>query len=112
MQRERHWNACVNRLYYACFYAVTALLATEEMSSGKHSGVKSLFNRYWISTNKISKEHGRLYNYLFESRQEGDYIDFVSLDRDTVEPWIPQVIDFINTITKLIEETFQKGEEE
>jgi len=28
MQREEHWNACINRLYYACFYAVTALLLT------------------------------------------------------------------------------------
>ncbi len=37
MQRERHWNACVNRLYYACFYAVTALLAMQGVSSGKHT---------------------------------------------------------------------------
>ena len=26
MQREKHWNTCANRLYYACFYAVSALL--------------------------------------------------------------------------------------
>ncbi len=23
MKREKHWNTCANRLYYACFYAVT-----------------------------------------------------------------------------------------
>jgi len=109
MQRERHWNACVNRLYYACFYAVTALLATKEIFSGKHSGVKSFFNRYWIKTNKISKEHGQLYNSLFENRQEGDYIDFVFFDKDSVEAWIPQVVDFIDTVTRLIEEEAQKG---
>ena len=38
------WNPCVNRLYYACFYAVSALLAQQELSSSKHSGVRSLFN--------------------------------------------------------------------
>lgn len=27
---SERWNACVNRLYYACFYAVTALLLKED----------------------------------------------------------------------------------
>jgi uncharacterized protein (UPF0332 family) len=44
MKREEHWNACMNRLYYACFYSVTALLAKNELESNKHSGVKSLFS--------------------------------------------------------------------
>ncbi|CAK8725621.1 hypothetical protein KKHLCK_17195 [Candidatus Electrothrix laxa] len=45
MQREKHWNTCANRLYYACFYAVSALLQQHDFSSGKHSGVKAFFNR-------------------------------------------------------------------
>ena len=27
------WNACVNRLYYSCFYAVSALLVRDGLSS-------------------------------------------------------------------------------
>ena len=38
------WNACVNRLYYACFYAVSALLVGDGLSSSKHAGVRSLFH--------------------------------------------------------------------
>jgi len=26
------WNACVNRLYYACFYSVSALLVKDNLS--------------------------------------------------------------------------------
>jgi uncharacterized protein (UPF0332 family) len=26
LAQNQRWNACVNRLYYACFYAVMALL--------------------------------------------------------------------------------------
>jgi uncharacterized protein (UPF0332 family) len=110
MQRERHWNACINRLYYACFYAVTALLALQGLETGKHSGVKSLFNHHWIKPNKISKQYGRLYNTLFESRQEGDYIDFVFFDEEAVEPLIPQVSDFIDSINCLIEQAIHQGE--
>ena len=40
-----HWNGCVNRLYYACFYAVTALLLRKGLGSSKHSGTLGLFNR-------------------------------------------------------------------
>jgi uncharacterized protein (UPF0332 family) len=27
------WNACVNRFYYSCFYAVSALLVRDGLSS-------------------------------------------------------------------------------
>lgn len=101
MKREEHWNACMNRLYYACFYSVTALLAKNELESNKHSGVKSLFNQYFIKTGKISREHGSLYNHLFENRQEGDYVDFVIFKADLVEPLIPQVEDFIKAVSDL-----------
>jgi uncharacterized protein (UPF0332 family) len=38
MKQEAHWNTCANRLYYACFYAVTALLAKEDLVAAE--GVK------------------------------------------------------------------------
>ena len=102
MAKENHWNACVNRLYYACFYSVSALLAKNGMSSSKHTGIKSLFNQHWIKTGKIMKSYGRLYNNLFENRQEGDYIDFVVFKKQSVEHLIPEVKDFINALEKLI----------
>ena len=71
------WNACVNRLYYACFYVISALLVRRGLSSSKHAGVRSLFNKQYVKTGKIPKDLARIYNDLFERRQEGDYIDFV-----------------------------------
>lgn len=44
------WNPCMNRLYYACFYAVSALLIQDGLSSSKHMGVRSFFNRYYVKT--------------------------------------------------------------
>jgi len=46
-------------------------------------------------------EKGKLYNQLFEARQEGDYVDFVSFDHNLVEPWIPKVKGFIDDIKHL-----------
>jgi len=38
-------NTSVNRLYYACFYAVSALLLAKGYASPKHSGVRALFHQ-------------------------------------------------------------------
>ena len=105
MQREGHWNSCANRLYYACYYAVTALLATKGQASSKHTGIKALFNQHFIKTGLVPKENGRLYNRLFDARKEGDYVDFVVFERDDVEPWIPQVKDFIEIISQFANES-------
>jgi uncharacterized protein (UPF0332 family) len=104
MRTGGHWNACANRLYYACFYAVSALLVKYGLSSSKHSGIKSLFNQYIIKKKILDKNKGKLYNQLFEARQEGDYVDFVSFDRDLVEPWVPKVKEFIDDIKHLPED--------
>ncbi len=102
MKREKHWNTCANRLYYACFYAVLALLEKDQLGSSKHSGIKSLFNRHFIKTEKNDKKYGKLYNNLFEARQEGDYVDFVYFDADAVEPWFPEVKNFIEVVFRLV----------
>jgi uncharacterized protein (UPF0332 family) len=102
-----HWNACVNRLYYACFYAVSALLSKHELSSSKHSGVRSYFNKHFVKTGIVSKETAMIYNSLFERRQEGDYEVFVSFKEADVKPWLKETEDFVNVITKLVEKELQ-----
>jgi len=101
------WNPCVNRLYYACFYAVSALLVQEGLSSSKHTGLRSLFNRHFVKTNKVPKEKARIFNDLFERRQEGDYMDFVSFEESQVLKWLPEAETFVENIAVLIE----KGKE-
>jgi uncharacterized protein (UPF0332 family) len=97
------WNACVNRLYYACFYVVSALLVRHGLSSSKHTGVRSLFNQQYVKTGKISKDLARIYNDLFERRQEGDYLDFVTFQESQVLPLISKAEQLIEHITILIE---------
>lgn len=87
MQREGHWHACANRLYYA---------------AAKHSGLKAMFNQHYVKPGLVTKENGRLYNRLFDVRQEGDYIDFVTLDAETVEPLVKETAEFIDTLKTLI----------
>lgn len=97
-----HWNGCVNRLYYACFYAVSALLSKEDLSSSKHSGVRSIFNRKFVKTGIISKETAVIYNSLFERRQESDYEVFFVFKETDVKPWLEDVEEFVDSVIKAI----------
>jgi uncharacterized protein (UPF0332 family) len=104
LANSKHWNACVNRLYYGCFYAVSALLILHHMKSSKHSGVRSFFNLHFVKTGIVSIESAQIYNDLFERRQEGDYEDFFVFTETEVMPWIEDAVSFIDNLKTLIEE--------
>jgi len=102
MLANQHLNAAVNRLYYACFYAVSALLLTEGKSSSKHSGVRALFDRGWVKTGRMSQEMGRLYRRLFAQRQRGDYDDLTVFSQADVKTWLIEAREFVAEISDFI----------
>ena len=92
--------SAVNRVYYACFYAVSALLHTAGVASSKHGGVISLFERHWVKTGLIPVEMGRFYRSLFKRRQRGDYDDLVTFERPEVQEMLAQAEEFVKTISE------------
>lgn len=104
LAKNKMWNACVNRLYYSCFYCASALLLTQHTNSKTHSGVHTQFNLHFVKTGKIIKEHGNLFTDLVNMRTKGDYGDMFDYDKEKVKPLIPKVKKFIHDIEKLIKE--------
>jgi len=98
---NQSWNSCINRLYYTCYYAVSALLLKNDIAAQTHSGLKTQFNLHFIKTGLISKDFGRLYSDLMDWRQKGDYGDMYDFNRDSVEPLLIPVEDFLNQVVQL-----------
>jgi len=92
----------VNRLYYSCFYSVTALLLSKGFEAKTHNGVKTLFFKEFIATGKMDKEFGNLYSDLNAWRSEGDYADFIDYNAQTIVPVIDKVEAFLKLIGNLI----------
>ena len=92
----------VNRLYYALFYEVSALLLTKELSSSKHSGAKALFHEHFVKPGKVSKDMGKFYSRMFEFRQESDYEDFAEFEEDEVKEWLEKANNFIDEVEEVI----------
>ena len=103
-----HVRTAVNRVYYACFYAVSALLLAEEHSSPKHSGIRALFDQHWIAPGRLPKNMGRFYRQLLDSRQKGDYADLVTFDRAEVSAWVEEAEKFVGQVARSAESLLQE----
>ena len=99
---QGYGNTFVNRLYYACFYAVSALLLTKGLSSAKHSGVRSLFHQNFVKSGLIETELGQFYDMLFDNRQKGDYADLVRFDPNEVSYWHEEAQEFVQTVENIV----------
>lgn len=94
-------DSTVNRIYYAVFYAVNALLITQGLYASKHSGIRAIFNREIVNKGLIEKQWGEFFADMFDRRQKGDYKDFVKFEKQDVEEWLKKAEEFINKIDKL-----------
>ena len=102
LSERGHYNAAVNRLYYACFYAVQALLLKHHIAATTHAGVKSMLGLHFVSKGVISIEHGKTFNTLFEKRHSSDYEAFAYCDKTLVDDLTPLAEAFISQIKELL----------
>ena len=89
-------------LYYACFYAVTALLHNSEFDSKTHSGVKRMFELHFIKPGSIDEDIGKFYSNLFRMRQKSDYEDEVEYEKEDVLELIQPAKDLITSIEEFL----------
>jgi uncharacterized protein len=98
-----HVNTFINRLYYACFYAVSALLLTKGLSSPKHSGVRSLFHQNFVKSGIMGIESGQFFDKLFDNRQKADYSDLLRINVNEVYHWYDETKEFVAKIENILQ---------
>lgn len=102
MAKGGYYNAAINRLYYACYYAAAALLLKNDIPAQTHHGVRSMLGLHFTSKGKLSSESNRTFSTLFEKRHSSDYDDFVYCDHDMVNELYPKAVAFIKEINVLL----------
>lgn len=90
-----------NRLYYAAYYAVSALLIAHEIPVHKHEGCIQQFGLHFVQKGIFSREAGRFFNNLFQMRLTGDYGDRFDLTEGDVIPKMQPTEDFVIKVTQL-----------
>ncbi|MCK4921066.1 MAG: HEPN domain-containing protein [Bacteroidales bacterium] len=99
---NKFWNTAVNRMYYACFYAVGALLIKHKVTTSSHSGTRQKFGQLFVKTGKVDRSLAKHYSNIFEKRHKGDYNDFYDYDEETTLHLLPLSQLFIEKNEELV----------
>jgi len=97
-----YYNTAVNRMYYACYYAASALLITNGIVTKTHDGVLQMLSLHFIKTGILPVEYGKIYRNLFDKRSSGDYEDFFYHTKESAEALFPDAKSFVERIKDLV----------
>lgn len=67
LRKGNYFNSAISRLYYACYYAATALLVAKNIEATTHNGVKTMLSYHFVRTGLLSLEHGATFSNLFDN---------------------------------------------
>ncbi len=85
------YRDCINRSYYAVFYAIRAVLALDSIDFKRHKDVVVYFNKEFVAQGKFPGEMGRRLARLKMKREESDYSDFFIASADEAQAQIQSV---------------------
>lgn len=101
------YNTAMNRMYYACFCAASALLIAEKVPESKrHATVRNLFNLHFVKTGRFAPEWGVFYSNIMNCREAADYEDFkIYTKKETEERFLP-TRKFVELVEKELKEQY------
>jgi uncharacterized protein (UPF0332 family) len=95
-------RSVVNRLYYAMFYAVLALLQHKGLGTSKHSGAIACFDGEFVRAGHFSKELSKALHRAFELRQKADYMEEVEVTVEDITELRPVAEQFVAAAEKFL----------
>ena len=103
LRREGYWDGVANRLYYASFHAVNALLIHDGHSVRTHHGASSLFRQLYVKTGILPAEVSEHYSILQTMRDKADYNCSFDATEQLVKPLIEPTRQLIETVLSQVE---------
>lgn len=102
------YKAVANRLYYAVFSAMRAVLALDGFDSKKHSGIISRFRQSYIKTGTFSTEMSKIIDDLEVIREDNDYDDFFIISKEDVMIQSQRAKFFVNEVERYLQEQYNQ----
>ena len=95
-------NGAANRMYYAVFHAVCALLINDGIQVNNHRASHALFSQHYIKTGILPKDYGQLYNQLQTMREESDYNCAYDVEMDELQQRLEPARQLFDDIEKMV----------
>lgn len=99
---DQDWYSAVNRLYYAVYQIISALMTHEDIPIKSHSGAKAMFELHFVKTGRTDAKWSKIYSRLSSARHDSDYGAFTVFTEEDILPLLPLTEEFIDVIKRLI----------
>lgn len=96
------WDVVSNRLYYAVFHAVCALLVKSGLQVSSHKGAVLMFGRHFVQTGIFETSDGRFYSQLQSMREKSDYNCYWQTTKEDVADFLPKAAGLLARIRPLL----------
>ena len=108
--QNKFYNTAANRMYYACYYAASALLIAHKVKTKSHDGVRQMFSLHFIKTGILPMHLSNIYSTLFKQRLSGDYDDMFDNTLETVNELYPKAQEFIAAVKEKVDQWLAENE--
>ncbi len=100
--QAQRFDFVVNRAYYACFYAASAVLLAMGRRFVKHSGLRAAVHKDLVKTGQLDPQWGKAFDRIFENRQFADYIELHRFEREQLEEIVKNAEGFVQEMRRLV----------
>ena len=107
----QYWETIANRLYYAAYNAVSALLIAYGHTAHSHDGVIHLFGLHFVKPGIVDVQDGKLYHHLFTMRLTGDYDDTYGITSEDVLPLLAPTSGLIDKVIDIATKKINEPEQ-
>ena len=106
---NQFYRDCINRSYYAAFYAIKAVLATESVDFKRHKDVIAYFNKNFVNTEIFPRNIGRKIAQAQKIREDSDYDDEYVPSYEKTKQQIETAMELIDLVEKYITEKIKNN---
>ena len=110
LPEKGHVRSAVNRCYYAMFYCVLALLATQQKETSKHSGAIALFDVEFVKKGIFQRKLSRWLHEAFDLRQRCDYMGKLSVSSEEARESLANASSFFERVQRHLEDQGRDAE--
>ncbi len=106
LMKLEFYTTVINRLYYSCFHATTALLLTKDIMAKTHKGVANMLHHQFVNVGEFEPSKAAFFGDLLKERIRDDYNEFLIMDDEEIIEFIEPAFEYVEYVSKLIEAYF------
>ena len=83
--KNNDFEDAISRAYYSVYHAAKALLKTKGIEPTSHDGLFRMFSLHFIKEGIFKKDFSKIFSYLQNERENGDYGLFNEFSKEDAE---------------------------